>query len=142
MQVSQITEHYLPLSAEGQFGALLAAGTFWQELATGKHPQLEQGLLCSAFHFDAPWQRWERHPAGAELVLLLKGAARLILEQDGVESRHLLQQTGDFVLVPAGVWHTADPILDNNDGCTLLFFTPGAGTEHKVRSLQVLDLQE
>lgn len=142
MQVSQITEHYLQLSAEGQFGALLPAGTFWQELATGQHPQLEQGMLCSAFSFDAPWPTWERHPTGAEMVLLLKGAAMLILEQDGIESRQLLQQTGDFVLVPAGVWHTADPILEHNDLCTLLFFTPGAGTEHKARSLQVLDLQE
>lgn len=135
MQVSQITEHYLHLSAEGQFGALLPAATFWQELASGQHPQLEQGLLCSAYSFAAPWPSWERHPTGAELVLLLKGAATLILEQDGIESRQLLQQTGDFVLVPAGVWHTADPILDHNDLCTLLFFTPGAGTEHKARSL-------
>ncbi len=139
MQASHITEHYLHLAADGQFGALLPAATFWQELTAGQYPQLEQGLLCSAFSFDAPWQSWERHPAGAELVLLLKGAATLILEQDGIESRQLLQQTGDFVLVPVGVWHTADPILDNNDFCTLLFFTPGAGTEHKPRSLQVFD---
>jgi mannose-6-phosphate isomerase-like protein (cupin superfamily) len=136
MQASHMTEHYVHLAADGQFGALLPAVTFWQELAAGQHPQLEQGLLCSAFSFDTPWPSWECHPAGAELVLLLKGAASLIFEQNGVETRQNLNQPGDFVLVPAGVWHTADPMSNVDSPCTLMFFTPGAGTEHKPRRLR------
>ena len=95
--------------------------------------------MCSAFSFDSRWQTWERHPAGVELVLLLAGSACLILEQEGVERRQLLQQAGDFVLVPAGVWHTADPCEQAVGTCTLLFFTPGAGTEHKPRQPAELD---
>lgn len=133
MQASNITEHFLHLSAEGQFGSLLESGSFWQALATGQHPELEQGMLCSAFQFDCAWPSWERHPAGAELVLLLQGNARLLLEQQGEISEHLLQQSGDFVLVPAGVWHSADPLSGHDGSCTLLFITPGAGTEHKPR---------
>ncbi|MBU1439343.1 MAG: cupin domain-containing protein [Gammaproteobacteria bacterium] len=128
-----IKQHFLQISADAQFREVFQADTFWQQLAGGQFPQLEQGLLCSAFSFDTAWSTWERHPAGTELVLLLTGSACLVLEQNAVESRHLLQQPGDFVLVPAGVWHTADPLSCAGESCTLLFFTPGAGTEHKPR---------
>lgn len=131
MQASNITRHYLQLQGNGRFGPLLDSQFFWQQLASGQYPQLEQGMLCSAFEFDCAWTSWERHPAGDELVLLLQGQAKLILEREGVETQQLLQKNGDFVLVPAGVWHRAEPLTADNGTCTLLFLTPGAGTEHK-----------
>lgn len=100
---------------------------FWARLAAGEYPQLDRGRLMSAFTFDAPWPVWERHPAGEEVVLLLSGRATLLLETaDGVQTC-ALEQAGDFVLVPANVWHTAQ----TQTSCTLLFLTAGAGTEHR-----------
>ena len=133
MQVTNITEQYLHLTDAGQFGESFESQHFWQALATGQYPQLQQGMLCSAVEFTTAWPQWERHPAGTELVVLLQGKARLILEQKGVYTSHLLQKNGDFVLVPSGVWHTADPLTEQNGACTLMFFTPGADTEHKLR---------
>jgi mannose-6-phosphate isomerase-like protein (cupin superfamily) len=133
MQPLNMTQTYLQLSANGQFDKLYKADTFWQALTAGQFPELEQGLLCSAISFDCSWAMWERHPAGAELVLLLAGTACMIFEQDGAEYRQLLLQPGDFVLVPTGAWHTVDMTKSNTSSCTLLFFTPGAGTEHKPR---------
>ena len=133
MQAANITEHYLHLTAAGEFVDSFHSSHFWQALASGQYPQLQQGMLCSAFEFASAWSQWERHPAGAELVVLLQGKARLILEQQGGQTSHLLLKNGDFVLVPSGVWHTADPLTEQNGTCTLMFFTPGADTEHKPR---------
>ncbi len=82
--------------------------------------------MC-AFTFSEPWQNWERHPAGEELVLLLSGAATIVLEESGKEHEILLDEPGAFVLVPQNVWHTARTDVP----ATLLFLTPGAGTEHR-----------
>lgn len=101
--------------------------TFWQELGSGAWPQLAQGRLLSAYSFSEPWAVWERHPAGEELVLLLSGAATLVLEEAHGEREILLQAVGAYVLVPKDVWHTARTTVPT----TLLFLTPGAGTEHR-----------
>lgn len=81
----------------------------------------------SAFTFSEPWSSWERHPAGEELVMLISGAATMLLEErDGRREVHL-GKPGEFVLVPPNVWHTARPAMPT----TMLFLTPGAGTEHR-----------
>lgn len=83
----------------------------------------------SAFQFSANWDSWERHPAGVEWVCLLRGSATLLLQEAAGMERHALNHPGDFVLIPAGIWHTADTQTD----CVLLFMTPGKGTEHQSR---------
>lgn len=84
-------------------------------------------VLISAFSFDADWTSWERHPAGDELVCLLSGQVTLVLERDGGEDRIELVRPGEYVLVPKGRWHTARTRV----ATTLLFVTPGEGTENK-----------
>ena len=81
----------------------------------------------SAFTFSEPWSTWERHPAGEEVVMLLSGAATLVLEESGQERTVPLDEPGAYVLVPRNTWHTARTTLPT----TLLFLTPGAGTEHR-----------
>jgi quercetin dioxygenase-like cupin family protein len=81
----------------------------------------------TAFTFSEPWSSWERHPAGEELVMLLSGAATLLLEQDGKVSAVQLTATGEYVLVPPNTWHT----VSTDVATTMLFLTPGAGTEHR-----------
>ena len=122
-----ILDTYLHVRDGARTAAIPVSGSFWEELAGGKHPQLEQGRLMSAFTFSEPWRTWERHPAGEELVMLLSGAATVVLEESGAERVVQLAEPGSYVLVPANTWHTARTDVPT----TMLFLTPGAGTEHR-----------
>ena len=127
---NDIISTYLHVRDDGRTDAIGISASFWQQVAAGAHPELDHGRLMSAFAFSEPWSTWERHPAGEELVMLLSGSARLVLEESGGERVVRLRRAGQFVLVPANVWHTA--ITD--EPTTMLFLTPGAGTEHRPRS--------
>jgi mannose-6-phosphate isomerase-like protein (cupin superfamily) len=81
-------------------------------------------VLVSCYSFDSDWSTWERHPAGDEIVCLLSGAARFVF-QDGRTVE--LRAPGEFAIVPKGDWHTAKTTVPT----TMLFVTPGAGTEHR-----------
>lgn len=84
-------------------------------------------VLVATFAFDADWPTWERHPAGDELVCLLSGRVTLVLERGGMEEKAELDKPGEYVLVPKGTWHTARTTVPT----TMLFVTPGEGTENK-----------
>ena len=125
-----------PLTLSGTFVAL-DAGTgarplpvtpaFWQALDAGTLGDVTR--LVSGYSFDAAWPTWERHPAGEEIVLLVTGRATLRLQDgEGPVRSVALTQAGDYVLVPPGVWHTATTDVPT----TLLFVTPGEGTEHRA----------
>jgi hypothetical protein len=130
-QADAIFNTYLHVQDGGQTEPIAVSESFWQEVAQGDRPELNQGRLMSALTFSQPWPTWERHPAGEELVLLLAGAVTIVLEESSGERSILLDQIGAYVLVPTGVWHTAQTTVTTR----LLFLTPGAGTEHRpVRS--------
>jgi len=80
------------------------------------------------FTFDRAWDAWEMHPNGAELVVCTAGTLTLHQEIDGVV-RAVTLRTGDAVINPPGVWHTADV----GEPCTALFVTAGVGTQHRPR---------
>lgn len=87
-----------------------------------------EGRLVSMSRFDAPWQSWEVHPHGEELVVCVEGHITLHQETaDGVRTVEL--GPGDAVINPPGVWHTADA----DEPCVALFVTAGLGTEHRPR---------
>lgn len=122
-----IANTFLHVGESGKIDEIPVSESFWTDLANNAFPQLEQGRLMSAFTFSEPWSTWERHPAGEELVLLISGAATLVLEEASVERAVSLSTPGAYVLVPRNVWHTAR----TSEPTTMLFLTPGAGTEHK-----------
>jgi mannose-6-phosphate isomerase-like protein (cupin superfamily) len=122
-----ILDRYLHVRDGDRTDAIPPSPSFWQDLAGGAYPQLDRGRLMSAFTFSEPWASWERHPAGEEVVLLISGAAKLLIEESGGERSVRLALPGDYVLVPQGAWHTAK----TNEPTTMLFLTPGAGTEHR-----------
>jgi mannose-6-phosphate isomerase-like protein (cupin superfamily) len=126
-QPRDLRSTYAHLIEDGRASLLPISETFWPEVMRGEHPELELGRLVSCFDFEQNWASWERHPHGDELVILLCGKARLLLEQgDGIE-RMRLTEPGQFVSIPRGTWHTV-----HTDGpCSMLFITPGRGTEHK-----------
>jgi mannose-6-phosphate isomerase-like protein (cupin superfamily) len=123
----EILGTYLHVRDGGKTDAISVSDSFWEEVAGGAYPQLDQGRLMSAFTFSEPWSTWERHPAGEELVMLLSGTATIVLEDSGQERAVQLSDPGSYVLVPQNVWHTAKTTVPT----TMLFLTPGAGTEHR-----------
>jgi mannose-6-phosphate isomerase-like protein (cupin superfamily) len=87
-----------------------------------------EGRLVSMHTFDSSWDSWEMHPHGAELVVCTAG--ELTLHQEiGGEVRVVTLGTGDALVNPPGVWHTADVV----GTATALFVTAGAGTETRPR---------
>ena len=88
-------------------------------------PDFRGHQLIQRFAFDAPWSTWEVHPAGDEFVFLISGDTELLVQQsDGVVVTVRVDQPGQFVMVPRGLWHTARP----NAPTEMLFVTPGHGT--------------
>lgn len=124
---NDIRETYLHVRDGGSTDTVPLTESFWNEVTSGQRPALEQGRLMTAFTFSEPWATWERHPAGEELVMLLSGDATLVLEEADGPRTVRLSTPGAYVLVPRGTWHTACTTVST----TLLFLTPGAGTEHR-----------
>jgi mannose-6-phosphate isomerase-like protein (cupin superfamily) len=103
---------------------------FWPDLMAGKRPDLEHGRTVMGFSFAEPWSTWEMHPLGDEVVVLLQGATTFTLERDGGPQKVSLDTPGQFVVIPRGVWHTADARTPTS----MLFITAGSGTQHRPRT--------
>ena len=87
-----------------------------------------EGRLVSMHTFSEPWDVWEMHPKGHEVVLCTAGEITLVQEIDGEEHRVVLK-AGEYAINAPGVWHTADvaaPVV-------AVFITAGMGTEHRPR---------
>lgn len=101
----------------------------WYEAYGARHADDgPEGRLVSMYTFAAPWDSWEMHPKGHEVVLCTAGEITLVQEIDGVERRTLLSP-GEYAINDPGVWHTADVSAP----ATAVFITAGAGTEHRPR---------
>lgn len=87
-----------------------------------------EGRLVSMHTFTEPWDSWEMHPHGSEVVLCTKGTITLVQEIDGAQEKHVLN-AGEYAINPPGVWHTADA----EEPATALFITAGLGTQHRPR---------
>jgi len=87
-----------------------------------------EGRLVSVHSYDTPWNTWEVHPNGEELVFCIEGTMTLHQEVDGSVVTVTLGP-GQAAINPPGTWHTADV-----DGpCTTVFVTPGTGTVNRPR---------
>jgi uncharacterized cupin superfamily protein len=88
----------------------------------------KEGRLVMIGSSTTSWSFWERHPAGAELVVVISGRMTLIQEHPQHEEQITLGP-GDAAINPHGIWHTPDVIEPGQ----VLFITPGIGTEHRPR---------
>lgn len=87
-----------------------------------------EGRLVSMHTFSKPWDTWEMHPEGDEIVVCTAGQITLHQEIGGKVLTVTLK-TGEAVINPPGVWHTADVTAP----CTALFITAGMGTQVRPR---------
>lgn len=88
-----------------------------------------EGRLVAMHTFTAPWDSWEMHPVGSEVVLCTSGQLTLQQEHaDGTTATATIS-AGEYVVNPPGTWHTADV----DDTATAVFITAGEGTEHRPR---------
>ncbi len=70
---------------------------------------------------------WERHPAGDEMLHILEGEVDITtLTDDGPV--HSTAGAGSIFICPQGLWHQLRP----RSPVSLLFATPGGGTEHSA----------
>lgn len=108
------------------FDLIKVSPTIYQELDEN-YNNFKGHTLVSTYEFDSDWGMWERHPAGDELVILLSGAAKMLLKQPTGEEVVALTEPGDYLIVPKNIWHTARV----SEPTRMLFITPGEGTEHR-----------
>jgi len=88
-----------------------------------------EGRIVALFSFDAPWEAWEVHPNGHEIVICTQGEITLIQEIDGNEKRTTLRP-GEYAINAPGVWHTADI----SGHASAVFITAGQGTQSRPRA--------
>jgi mannose-6-phosphate isomerase-like protein (cupin superfamily) len=95
----------------------------------GENTELRAGRIMSVFSYEASWTWWERHPVGAEFVLVLSGTAVFHLRQDdGSGGRSIACAEGECLLIPEGAWHRAEI----TNPTSMLFVTPSpAFTQHR-----------
>lgn len=118
---------YLRLRADTTAEPLIVNDTFWQRLMAGELGTFHREYLVTSHGFDGGWAQWEMHPNGDEIVCLLAGSVKFVLEESGGPRSIELAECGDYVIVPRGTWHTATAA----SAARLLFITPGEGTEHR-----------
>lgn len=124
-----LTSTHLRLKPNGRADQLPVTPQFWPDLIAGKHGDFHNEYLVISASFDAPWPSWEVHPNGDEIVVLLSGAVDFTLETAEGNQVVPVRQAGEYVFVPKGHWHTADPLQPT----TMLFITAGEGTQVRPR---------
>lgn len=128
MKSDDLRSTYLRLRGDGSVEKLPVNEQFWPRLMSGELGNFHHEYLVTCFTYAGDWPNWERHPNGDEIVALMSGEARLILEApDGSHQTVQLAGPGSFVFVPRGTWHTAKL----SGEATMFFITPGEGTEHR-----------
>lgn len=116
----------LYLAGAGTIVAFHGDADFWSTVAG--RDQFRSGHLVSVFSYEHTWTRWECHPRGDELAMVLSGAVDFVLD-DNTREWSTSVGIGSGVLIPQNVWHRA--VL--HEPSTLLFITPSpALTEERL----------
>ena len=88
-----------------------------------------EGRLVTMHSFHEPWDVWEMHPVGSEVVLCTDGEITLHQEHADGSTATVTLGAGEYAINPPGTWHTADI----ESAATALFITAGEGTDHRPR---------
>jgi mannose-6-phosphate isomerase-like protein (cupin superfamily) len=114
---------YLSLDGKGVVAQHEGGEAFWRRI--GQNPDVK-GTLVTVGTGAGDWPQWEMHPQGDEILVLLEGRLKMILDQDGIQ-RQVEMTPGSTLVVPKGAWHRA---VDQEE-VRMLFVTYGPGTMHR-----------
>ena len=121
---------HLGLGATAVVEPLFTGGMDWYMGYGERHgDDGAEGRLVSMHTFSEPWDSWEVHPDGHEVVLCISGNITLHQELLDGTARQVTLAAGEYAINEPGVWHTADV----DEPVTALFITAGQGTQHRPR---------
>ena len=121
---------HLGLGATAEIEPFFTGELSWYEGYAQRHGEDgADGRLVSMHSFTEPWDVWEVHPHGAEVVICTAGSMTLIQEKPDGSVKTIRLEPGQDAVYDPGTWHTAD--IDDN--ATAVFITAGMGTEHRQR---------
>jgi mannose-6-phosphate isomerase-like protein (cupin superfamily) len=120
----EISSIYVHLADDGGAIPVQVDDSFWAKISS--RVDLHGGRLVGVTHQAGDWPKWERHPSGDELLVLLSGAVDIVL-QDQEGERIVELRRGAAYIVPRGVWHRFIVCTPGD----VLFITPGSGTQHR-----------
>ncbi len=121
---------HLGLGATAEIEPAFTGGMDWFQSYGARHgDDGVEGRLVSMFTFTEPWDVWEMHPKGSEMVLCTGGAITLLQEHADGATATVTLAPGEYAINPPGTWHTADV----HASATAVFITAGLGTQHRPR---------
>lgn len=124
--MSNLFDTYVVLRPDQSAVPVEVTPTVFEELDS-RFDNFRGHQLVSSLNFTRDWPTWEVHPHGDEVVMLLSGAARLVLDEPGGHRVVELSKAGDYVIVPKATWHTAKIAVPT----AMLFVTPGEATQNR-----------
>ena len=132
MRARDIAKHpiHLGLGASAESEPEFTGAMEWYaDYARRRHSDGAEGRLVSMHSFSGPWDVWEMHPNGSEVVVCVSGSITLLQESEDGSRVSIPLEAGQYAINAPGVWHSAD--IDGE--ATALFITAGMGTEHRPR---------
>lgn len=122
-----LSSTYLRLRSDASVEPLPVDDAFWRKISEGRLGSFHNEYLVTSHSFESDWPVWEMHPNGDEIVYLISGAVTFVLEIEDKQHELELLESGGYVIVPKGTWHTAR----TNGPSQMLFITAGEGTQHR-----------
>jgi mannose-6-phosphate isomerase-like protein (cupin superfamily) len=123
----KLAEEFAVLKPDLQVATIQVTPAIYEEMDS-RFDQFKNHVLIAEHAFSESWPTWERHPAGDEIVVLLSGQVEMVMRRNGSDECIPLNDPGSYVVIPAGVWHTARISVATR----MLFVTPGEGTENRA----------
>ena len=123
MTAFDLEQTYLFLDGAGAVGNAPGGPEFWANVQN--LPQTGDTMVIVS-DSDGNWPRWEMHPRGDEILVILEGSPRFFLEHPDGRLETIAARPGSTVLIPSGAWHRAE-----GPPAKILFITYGPGTTHK-----------
>ena len=121
---------HLGLGGTALVEPLFTVGLDWYGSYVERHASDgADGRLVSRHTFVKPWDVWEMHPEGCEVVVCTAGSITLHQENPDSSRQIVTLAPGEYAINLPGVWYTAD--VDRE--ATALFITAGLGTLHRPR---------
>ncbi len=117
---------YLLVNPDETVTPIPVSPDFWATI--GQRTDIHDGRMVMRFFYDADWTTWEVHPHADEVIICVGGTFTMVLDLPEGERRVELSE-GETVVIPAGIWHTAD-VPGEASG---IFLTAGRGTQHRPR---------